>query len=147
MEIERKFLVSSLPEDLESYPASRMQQAYIHTDPVIRIRKADDQYELTVKGRGLLSREELNLPLSKDSFETLLKKHEGRIIEKTRYRIPYGKYTIELDVFRGVFEGRILAEVEFPTEEEACQFVPPSWFLKDVTLDPAWHNANMAFEA
>ena len=146
MEIERKFTLSSLPEHLEDYPHSELVQAYLNRFPVVRLRKADDTYELTYKGSGLLAREEYNLPLNKESFYHLLAKHDGNIIEKTRYRIPYGQYTIELDCFHGFLEGQTLAEVEFPTEEEALSFSPPGWFLKDVTFDPAWHNAAMAYK-
>lgn len=39
----------------------------------------------------------------------------------------YAHLTIELDVFSGVYDGLILAEVEFPTVEEAEAFVPPEW--------------------
>ena len=144
MEIERKFLVSSLPEDLESYPKKELSQAYINASPVIRVRKSDDAYELTVKGEGMLSREELNLAITEEAFQKLLLKHEGRIIEKTRYKIPYEGLIIELDLFHGDFEGRILAEVEFTSEDEAASFTPPDWFSEEVTYDPAWHNVNMA---
>ena len=146
MEIERKFTLRSLPDDLDQYPHKDLSQAYICRDPVIRVRKAGNTYELTVKGEGLLSREELNLPLTEKSYLDLLSKHEGKIIEKTRYRIPLDPYVIELDVFHGENEGKILAEVEFPSEEEANAFSPPSWFLADVTYDLRWHNVNMAFD-
>ena len=146
MEIERKFTLRSLPEDLNCFPHEELSQAYICRDPVIRVSKAGSMYELTVKGEGLLSREELNLPLTEEAYHNLLFKHEGKIIEKTRYRIPLDPYVIELDIFHGENEGKILAEVEFPSEEEANAFTPPSWFLKDVTFDPHWHNVNMAFD-
>ena len=145
LEIERKFLVSSLPEDLEKYPHSELIQAYINASPVIRIRKDRDRCELTVKGSGLLSHEELNLPLTEEAYLHLLEKHEGKVIEKTRYRIPFGDLTIELDLFHGFLEGKILAEVEFPDEDAALSFIPPGWFKEDVTYDPAWHNAVMAY--
>ena len=64
MEIERKFLVRSLPENLEQFPRKRMEQAYISTSPVIRVRRCDEDYILTCKGRGFLSREEHELLLT-----------------------------------------------------------------------------------
>ncbi|CBK73647.1 hypothetical protein CIY_07540 [Butyrivibrio fibrisolvens 16/4] len=36
-----------------------------------------------------------------------------------------------------------MAEVEFPTIEEANSFVPPEWFGEDVTNDKNYHNSNM----
>lgn len=144
MEIERKFLLSALPEDLEQYPHSRIQQAYLSTDPVLRIRQRDSQYILTCKGKGLLSREEFELPLSAESYAHLLEKADGRIITKDRYLLPWGQRTIELDRFHGDLSPLLLAEVEFPTEEEALAFTPPAWFGKEVTYDPAYTNAQLS---
>lgn len=49
MEIERKFTVKALPENLDSYPFHLIEQAYLNTDPVLRIRRQDDEYYLTYK--------------------------------------------------------------------------------------------------
>ena len=147
MEIERKFLISkeNLPADLNSYPHHRLEQGYLSTAPVVRIRKEDDNYYLTYKSKGLMTREEYNLPLNKEAYEHLIKKADGNIITKKRYEIPDGNgYTIELDIFEGLFAGTILAEVEFPTIEAANSYIAPSWFIKDVTNDPAYHNSNMS---
>ena len=135
MEIERKFLVQKLPENLDSYPKQRIEQAYLSADPVVRVRRLDDEYILTCKGAGLLSREEREIPLSAAAYRRLLPKAEGTVIEKDRYRIPCGPYTIELDVFGGALAHLVLAEVEFPSEEEAAAFQPPAWFGAEVTYD------------
>ena len=55
-EIERKFLIKELPDDLDRYESHRIKQAYISTDPTIRIRQWDDEYILTVKGSGLMKK-------------------------------------------------------------------------------------------
>ena len=92
-----------------------------------------------------MAREEYNLPLNKEAYEHLIKKADGNIITKKRYEIPDGNgYTIELDIFEGLFTDTILAEVEFPTIEAANSYIAPSWFIKDVTNDPAYHNSNMS---
>ena len=90
MEIERKFLIrkDDLPQDLASYPCHRIEQGYLCTSPVVRIRRQDDDYFLTYKSKGLMSREEYNLPLTKESYDHLREKVDGRIIHKTRYVIP-----------------------------------------------------------
>lgn len=62
MEIERKYTIKKLPVNLDSYESHHIEQAYLNTDPVIRIRKEDEEYYLTYKGKGLLAREEYNLP-------------------------------------------------------------------------------------
>ncbi len=144
MEIERKFTVKKLPDDLEGYPFHIIEQAYLNTDPVVRIRREDDRYYMTYKGSGLLAREEYNLPLNRPSYEHLLPKADGNVISKKRYLIPFSPYTIELDVFAPPFAPLIIAEVEFPSVEEAERFVPPDWFGQDVTQDPAYHNSNLS---
>ena len=141
MEIERKFLVKVLPEHLESFARHRIEQAYLCTDPVLRIRRKDERYILTYKGPGFLVREEHEFPLKEESYQQLLKKAEGTVISKWRYRIPYEAYVIELDVFDPPFAPLVLAEVEFSTEEEANLFEPPAWFGEDVTYDPSYTNA------
>lgn len=143
MEIERKFTVKELPE-LAEYKFHIMEQGYLNTEPVVRVRKEDDSYYLTYKGKGLLAREEYNLPLNEEAYYHLVEKSDGIIIRKKRYLIPYEKYTIELDVFGEPYENLIIAEVEFESEEEASLFCPPAWFGEDVTFDSRYHNSNLS---
>ena len=82
MEIERKYLIDTLPEDYQDYPCRHIEQAYLNTDPVIRIRKDNNKYELTYKSKGLMAREEYNLPLDEASYQHLLTKIDGRLIRK-----------------------------------------------------------------
>lgn len=158
MEIERKFTLKSLPKNLESYPCHIIEQAYLNTAPVVRVRQQDDSYYLTYKGSGMMSREEYNMPLDKASYQHLLEKADGNIISKKRYVIPLAnpqftsdfvplstqKLVIELDVFAPPFAPLIMAEVEFPSEEMANAFLPPDWFDEDVTMNPEYHNSNMS---
>ena len=150
-EIERKFLVSD--ETADKYlrmvkegklECHEIEQAYLTTDPVIRVRKSDDEYYMTYKGKGLLKREEHNLLLTKESYETLLSKADGNIISKTRILIPYGELTIELDVFKKPFDYIKMAEVEFESDEEAMSFIKPDWFLEEVTDNREYHNSVMS---
>lgn len=141
MEIERKFLLKQLPENLESYPVRHLEQGYLCTAPVVRIRRDNDKYELTYKGKGCMVREEHNLPLTKEAYEHLRTKIDGRLIAKKRYMIPLEKYIIELDVFEGDLSPLTLAEVEFHSEEEANAFVAPEWFAEDVTFSRLYHNS------
>lgn len=64
MEIERKFTLKSLPDNLESYPSHHIEQVYLNYNPVVRARKQDDEYYLTYKGSGMMARDESNLPLN-----------------------------------------------------------------------------------
>lgn len=169
MEIERKFLIKELPENLEQYECLHMEQAYLCTEPVVRVRQENDNYYMTYKGSGLMAREEANLPLTKESYEHLAEKADGLVIKKDRYVIPLEDpdfmlqaltlqgitpkqaatmtkdliLHIELDIFKSP-SGLIMAEVEFPNIELARAFVKPSWFGEDVTNNKAYHNSNMS---
>lgn len=145
MEIERKFLIRQLPEDLNLYPYQTLEQAYLCTEPVVRVRRSDDTYTLTYKSKGLMSREEYNLPLTPESYEHLKEKADGNVIRKKRFRIPLPEeLTIELDLFDAPFQGLILAEVEFTSEEQALQFLPPDWFGEEVTWSTQYHNSTLS---
>ena len=147
MEIERKFLIKkeNLPENLNQFSSHRIEQGYLCTEPVVRIRRQDDEYILTYKSKGLMSREEYNLPLTKDAYEHLKLKADGIVISKTRYLIPEnGGLTIELDVFHDNYEGLLLAEVEFPSEEDANKYIAPKWFGEDVTFSSEYHNSTLS---
>lgn len=145
MEIERKFLVKQLPEHLERYECHIIEQAYLCTSPVVRIRKQDDSYILTYKSKGMMVREEYNLPLTGEAYCHLREKADGNRIAKKRYVIPVENgLNIELDLFDSPFEGMMLAEVEFPTEEAALSYLPPDWLGEDVTYDPRYHNSYLS---
>ena len=147
LEIERKYLISRdrLPENHTDHPHWELEQAYIITEPVLRIRKKNDEYILTYKGPGFMSRREEEFPLTKEAYEKLLTKTEGTVISKTRYRLPEKNgLTIELDIFHKDFDGLILAEVEFPDEDSANSYIPPEWFLRDVTNEGTFHNSSLS---
>lgn len=145
MEIERKYLLKTLP-DLETYEFHKIEQAYLCTSPVVRVRREDETYYMTYKGGGMMAREEYNLPLNQESYQHLKEKADGNVIGKTRYLIPLGKEGLvaEVDVFDPPFAPLILAEVEFETEEQANAFVAPEWFGEDVTFDGRYHNSYMS---
>lgn len=159
MEIERKFTIKTMPADLEQYPFLHIEQAYLNVEPVVRVRKENDQYYLTYKGSGMLARSETNLPLTQEAYLHLREKADGNIISKKRYLIPLKNpqfkegypappsdycLTIELDVFDAPFAPLIMAEVEFGSTEAAEGFIPPDWFDEEVTFHKEYHNSYMA---
>uniref|UniRef100_UPI004056A2FE CYTH domain-containing protein n=1 Tax=Agathobacter sp. TaxID=2021311 RepID=UPI004056A2FE len=145
MEIERKYLVKHLPENLENCPCKQIAQGYLSTNPVLRIRKSNDNYFLTYKGQGLMVREEHEFPIPQEAFEHLLPKIDGILIEKKRYLIPLeNNLTAELDIFQGKLTPLRLVEVEFASEEQANSFLPPDWFGDDVTSSGKYHNNHLA---
>ncbi len=169
MEIERKFLIEKekIPFAPEKYTCRHIEQGYLCTAPVVRIRQDNDDFFLTYKSKGLMVREEYNLPLTKEAYCHLKEKTDGRLIIKERYVIPlsegysfklgckcdsdtvtdlpqYSELNIELDFFKEALEGLVLAEVEFPDEETANRFNPPVWFGEDVTYSSKYHNSSLS---
>ena len=144
MEIERKFLVDSLP-CLRDYPSKKIVQAYISVDPVIRIRQINNKHFLTVKSQGHIMREEFDMPITEKQFISLKTKVEGYAIEKIRYFIPLeNNLTAELDIYEGTLSGLCTVEVEFPSLENANHFIPPTWFGIDVSTDYRYKNNHLA---
>ena len=145
MEIERKYLIDQIPFDLSEYASRKIEQGYLCTEPVVRIRRDGEDYYLTYKSKGLMVREEYNLPLTRDAYEHLKPKADGRIITKERFLIPLDDtLTIELDRFEGDLAPLLLAEVEFQDEDSANAFVPPEWFGEDVTFSSKYHNSTLS---
>lgn len=146
-EIERKFLVRKLPEDLASHPSTEISQGYLVSmdDGLqVRLRKKSGQYSLTYK-RGLGNvREEREVALTAEQFATLWPATAGKRLVKTRYEIPFGDRVVEIDLYGGKHEGLIVAEVEFDDEESAINFRPPDWLGDDVTGDPRYSNQLLA---
>ena len=145
VEIERKFLVSEIP-CLDSLKYSKIEQGYISFSPETRIRKKDDKYYLTKKGEGMIVREEIEIEVSPEEGQEYFNKVISKLIKKTRYYIPYGKYTIELDIYEGELEGLVVAEVEFETEREAGEFLPPDWFCEDISEKIEYRNKILAIK-
>lgn len=145
MEIERKYLIKQLPDHLDQYEHQKIAQGYLCTNPVVRIRRSNDDYYMTYKGNGLMVREEYNLPLTQQAYEHLLTKIDGLLISKTRYLIPLNDNLVaELDIFEDDLHGLQLVEVEFDSLEKANTFVAPDWFGEDVTHSGQYHNSYLS---
>jgi CYTH domain-containing protein len=165
IEIERKFTLNVVPDDLDSYKCHHIEQASLCTGPVVRIRREDDEYYLTYKGSGMLARTEYNMPLDEESYAHLREKADGNIITKKRYLVPidsvdtsnrrdpdddepkispYAGMIAEIDVFDPPFEPLMLVEVEFADLDAANRFVPPEWFDEDVTMKYEYYNSYLS---
>lgn len=122
-------------------------QGYICSDPdrTVRVRVRGDKGFLTIKGRssedGLSRYEwEKEIPVS-EAFELMALCGSG-VIDKTRYLVPFGKHTYEVDVFHGANEGLVLAEIELSDEQEA--FEKPSWLGEEVTGEVRYYNSMLS---
>ena len=149
MEIEKKYLINNLPDNLENYDNFTIEQAYLSDAPVVRIRKKissdKEEFFLTVKSSGMFAREEVESAIGKTTYANFLPEAKGNVITKQRYIIPlWDGLKAELDIFKGIFEGVIFVEVEFPDEECAKKFTPPPYFGDEVTFDKRFHNSNMS---
>ena len=61
MEIERKYAIHNLPENLSQYKYKKIEQGYLCHNPTIRIRKSNDEYILTYKSKfGIGKKKECN---------------------------------------------------------------------------------------
>ncbi|MDD6435752.1 MAG: CYTH domain-containing protein [Clostridiales bacterium] len=146
MEIERKYLINRLPEFIDTVGGIDYEQAYLCSEPVVRVRREGEEYWMTYKSKGLMIREEYNLPLTKESYYHLLSKADSQIIHKTRYFIPLDeKHVAELDIYHDFLSPLITCEVEFSDKEDAETFISPEWFGPEVTFDSRYQNNRLAF--
>ncbi len=144
-EIERKFLVSAIPDNPGSgIPILQGYLPLTGADIELRVRRKGDDTVLTVKRGHGLDRGEQEVAISAEVFETLWPLTAGHRIEKTRYELPQGDLTIELDEFAGELDGLLVAEVEFDSPLASEAFDEPDWLGREVTDDPAYANRSLA---
>ena len=143
LEIERKFLVRTLPPGFSELPAAQIDQGY--AEDGLRFRRRDDRYFETRKFSLGLVNEEQELELSREEFDAGWPSTETRRLEKQRTRFPLDDGLVaEIDVFEGSLEGLLYVEVEFPSVEKAKAFEPPEWFGREVTDDYRYKNSSLA---
>jgi len=146
LEIERKFLVDHAKWAELPKPAGKpYRQGYLNGEPLttVRVRVAGEKAFLTIKGpsvNAIRSEYEYEIPL-KDACE-MLDLFKPAEVEKVRYRILFNQKTWEVDVFGGLNEGLILAEIELTNPGET--FAIPSWIGLEVTEDPRYYNSYLA---
>lgn len=145
-EIERKFLLSTTDlRFLKAYPSIAIVQGYLHESGMTsRVRIAGDNAFLTLKGKAQgISRDEYELPMPLQMAQELLAKQAiGRLVYKTRYAIPAGPHTWEVDVFERELAGLVVAEIELRHESDV--FEKPSWVGLEVSHNKAYTNKNLA---
>lgn len=148
VEIERKFLVKELPK-LDGLDFAIVNQGYLISSGVglLRIRTfigSDNNKKgfITVKEKGLLSRNEYEMEIPYEVANNFLERCEKKVCKK-RYFIPNGETTIELDVFAKNLIGLVIAEVEMKSEKQEINL--PDWFGKEVTSNEKYANINLAY--
>jgi CYTH domain-containing protein len=144
LEIERKFLVIGTAwQTLAAGALTRQGYLSSAAERTVRVRIAGDQGFLTVKGKSHgLSRAEFEYAIPVEDAAAMLDGLcEKPLIEKTRYRVPFGAHTWEVDEFHGANAGLVVAEVELASADDEPAL--PPWVGREVSLDPRYFNANL----
>ena len=144
LEIERKYLLETMDwKDEFIQSVTHIKQAYLFEDEdkSVRIRIRSDKAYMTIKmGKGVTRNEfEYLIPVS--DAEEMIEKAALLCLEKDRYVVQYLESTWEIDVFKGKYEGLVLAEIELNNENEEFQL--PAWIGEEVTNDPTYLNVNL----
>ncbi len=148
-EIERKFLVKRLPENLAQYPHDEIQQGYLAVAPggvQVRLRKKGAIRSLTFKRGNRSAREEREIRLSAEQFDALWPATAGRRLSKVRYEVPWRDHMIEIDIYNGRHDGLVVAEVEFDDEKSCTAFEPPDWLGEEVSGRSRYSNVELAMD-
>jgi hypothetical protein len=144
LEIERKYLMKSMDWKSEVIQSvTNIKQAYLfeNQDYSVRIRVRSDQAFLTIKmGRGV-TRNEFEYLIPVRDAEEMIEKAALLCLEKDRYVLNHKGSDWEIDVFKGKYEGLVLAEIELRDEHDEIDL--PSWIGEEVTNDPAYLNVNL----
>jgi adenylate cyclase len=142
-EIERKFLVRG-----DAWRALakgvRYRQGYLSTvkERTVRVRTVGERGFLTVKGVTVgATRREFEYDIPADDAASLLELCEQPLVEKVRYKIPFGGLVWEVDEFEGANQGLIVAECELTSEDQKIE--PPAWIGEEVSGDPRYFNSNL----
>lgn len=148
-EIERKFLVSDRRWRALADEGVAIRQAYVvaQEDRSLRVRLyGDGRARLTLKvGHAALVRDEYEFAIDPAEAEDMLRHRVGNVIEKVRYKVPYGKHLWEIDVYGGVHSGLVIAEVELASIHDEPEM--PNWIGREVTGESRYSNQAMAFGA
>jgi len=148
-EIERKFLVKELPDNLDSFPSDEIRQGYL-PDPAEnveeRVRQKGDKYFHTIKSGSGLEREEQEEEISQEQFEQLWNLASEGEVAKKRFKIEHEGAELELDVYSESLDGLVVVEVEFADLELAKSFEAPDWFGDEVTGQVVYSNRALAAE-
>jgi len=104
-----------------------------------RLRNYNNTYLLTIKGKGVLARNEAEIEITSDIFEQYWPATEGRRIEKIRLVRPFQEHKLEVDAYTD--RDLVVAEVETPTHEAAENIKNIG---KDITDDPNYKNHKLA---
>lgn len=160
-EIERKYAIKTVPDDIKISKIKDIEQAYIYKDnnTHIRIRKVTNRKEqssnfiYTIKTKGDIQykdnscvgqKYEIENLISEEEYKELLTRKISNIINKTRINVPIAKgLVVEIDIYYDYLDGMLTAEIEFPNEEMAKQFDKPDWLGEELGYKE-WSNGKLS---
>ena len=156
LEIERKFLIRMPAENTLRETASRILsicQIYLRkgeSGGTARIRRitenGSERFFFTEKQHITDAvRIEREREISREEYDSLvpLRDPERRTIRKTRYCVPFGGHTLEIDVFP-FWSSQAYCEIELTDADE--EITMPGWLevLREVTADRRYTNSALA---
>lgn len=149
-EIERKYAIKELPNNIEISKAIDIEQSFIYKDnnTIIRIRKVIDskdkseKYVYTIKTKGDIQYDnsykvgqkyEIESDISQKEYEELIQRKISNTIKKTRIIVPIEQnLKVEIDIYYEYLDGLLTAEIEFPNEEMAKSYKKPDWLGEEL---------------
>ena len=149
LEIERKFLMNGFPQGLELLSEVSIEQGYVSFQPEVRVRKAvekdseREEYYLTIKGNGDLTRREIETEISREFYQETVDFLEKAVVRKEYKKYRLGQWELEVSLVDAGTEWEFYyGEIEFPNEEEANAFVLPDFFGREITYDTTYKMKN-----
>lgn len=154
-EIERKYLILR-PDLLNLSALCRVQeisQTYLAAqEGAVRIRRTQERGKVTYtetakRTLSSIRRIEIERELTEEEYTRRLSNRDPRrqTIQKTRYCLPYGGHTFEIDIYP-FWSRQAVMEVELQEEKEAFALPPFIRILREVTTDPQYSNYALARE-
>lgn len=149
MEIERKYLLKGLPENMPGADTLVMEQGYLPGARLVERLRAVQvgerrTYYRTVKVGAGLVRSELEEETTDDVFRKMWPLTKGKRLTKRRHRVPDGAFTWEIDEFTD--RKLVLAEVELPDADTEVRI--PEWLQpyvdREVTGEVEYLNSTLA---
>lgn len=151
-EPERKYGVAELPPDYDANPRIEIRQGYIciGKGQKVRVRESFTEdgtvvyTQTTNNGDRGKDKHSPEVEIPKEMFEAMWPATKGRRTYKTRYLVPIGDLTAELDEYHRDLEGNYSVEVEFPSLLAYDLFEKPDWFGAEVTHDRRYSNSQLS---
>lgn len=145
LEIERKFLVAD-----DSWKNAAIGNVKIRDGLIastngqkVRVRISDSAAMVVLKSRKSgLSRSEYEYPIPLSDAEDIMRTMcTGHILDKTRYFVAHRGETWSVDVYSGLLEGIVIAEIELARPDQNVDL--PSWIGREITADSRYRKINL----